>query len=83
MSEAVRVRPFADGDEAAWNAFVRGHAEGTFFHRAEWRIVLERAFVHRTHYLIAERGGVLTGVLPLAEMRSALFGHALVSMGGS
>jgi len=79
MSEAVRVRTISAGDEAAWNAFVHGHADGTFFHRAEWRTVLERAFGHRTHYLIAERAGVLTGVLPLAEMRSALFGHALVS----
>jgi FemAB-related protein (PEP-CTERM system-associated) len=79
MSEPVQVRSFATGDEAAWNAFVHGHPEGTFFHRAEWRIVLERAFGHRTHYLAAERGGVLTGVLPLAEVRSALFGHALVS----
>ena len=79
MSEAVIVRPFAERDLAAWNAFVHAHPEGTFFHRAEWRDVLGRAFGHGTHYLLAERRGVITAVLPLAEVKSLLFGHALVS----
>ncbi len=38
-----------------------------------------RAFGHPTHYLLAERDGAICGVLPLAEVRSRLFGHALVS----
>jgi FemAB-related protein (PEP-CTERM system-associated) len=66
-------------DAAAWDAFVYAQPEGTFFHRAQWREVLERAFGHRTHYLLAERDGAICGVLPLAELRSRLFGHALVS----
>jgi FemAB-related protein (PEP-CTERM system-associated) len=37
-------------------------------------------FRHRPHYLLAERNGDLCGVLPLAEVRSRLFGHALVSL---
>ena len=32
------------------------------------------------HYLLAERGGAIVGVLPLAEVKSRLFGHALVSL---
>jgi FemAB-related protein (PEP-CTERM system-associated) len=79
MSEAVRVRPFAEQDRSAWNAFVLAHPEGTFFHRAEWREVLERAFGHGTRYLLAERRGAITAVLPLAEVKSLPFGHALVS----
>ena len=55
------------------------HPDGTFFHLAEWQDVLHRAFGHRTHYLLAERGGEISGVLPLAEVKSLLFGHALVS----
>jgi FemAB-related protein (PEP-CTERM system-associated) len=62
-----------------WNRFVLAHPEGTFFHRAEWSQVLKRAFGHRSHYLYAERGGEIRGVLPLAEVKSALFGHSLVS----
>jgi FemAB-related protein (PEP-CTERM system-associated) len=64
---------------AAWDAFVRAHPEGTFFHLAAWREVLARAFGHRSHYLLAERNGMVCGVLPLAEVKSKLFGHALVS----
>ncbi len=75
----VGVRGFAERDRGAWNAFVLEHPEGTFFHLAEWQDVLHRAFGHRTHYLLAERGGMISGVLPLAEVKSLLFGHALVS----
>ena len=53
----------------------RGH----FFHLSRWRRVIERAFGHRTHYLLAERAGVVTGVLPLTHVRSALFGASLIS----
>ncbi len=75
----TRVRPFEERDRAAWNAFVHAHPEGTFFHQAEWRDVLQRAFGHRPHYLLAERDGEIRAVLPLAEVKSLLFGHALVS----
>jgi FemAB-related protein (PEP-CTERM system-associated) len=73
------ARSLARADGERWNAFVREHPEGTFFHLVEWARVLERAFGHRSHYLCAERSGELVGVLPLAEVRSLLFGHALVS----
>ena len=46
---------------------MRAHPEGTFFHLAEWQDVLQRAFGHETHYLLAETGdGVISGVLPLS-----------------
>ena len=35
----------------------------------------------RAHYLVAERDGAVRGVLPLTEIRSRLFGNALVSAG--
>jgi len=75
----IAVRPFRDADRPKWNAFVHGHPEGSFFHLAEWQDVLARAFGHRTHYLLAERDGEIRGVLPLAQVRSLLFGNALVS----
>lgn len=76
----VRVRDFAPGDAARWEAFVRDCAEATFFHRIGWRGILERSFGHRTHYLLAERGAEVAGILPLAEVKTLLFGHALVSL---
>ena len=76
---AVTVRAFRESDRAAWNAFVYAHPEGTFFHLAEWQEVIGKAFGHRCRYLLADRGGAIVGVLPLAEVKSLLFGHALVS----
>jgi FemAB-related protein (PEP-CTERM system-associated) len=75
----VSVRAFEPRDLEVWNAFVRAHPEGTFFHLAEWQQVLREAFRHRTYYLLAERGGEIHGVLPLAHVSSRLFGSALIS----
>lgn len=76
----VRVRPFADADRARWDAYVLAHPDATFFHRAGWKRVIEAAFGHRTHFLLAERAGEVVGVLPLAEIKSRLFGHSLGSL---
>ena len=66
-------------DRPNWNEFVRSHPEGTFFHLAEWQDVLREAFGHEPRYLLAERDGVVHGVLPLAFVSSVLFGRALIS----
>ena len=74
------VRTYRDSDRPAWADFVAACPDATFFHRIEWRDILEEVFRHRTHYLVAERDGKLCGVLPLARIRSLLFGDALVSL---
>lgn len=76
----LRVRRSANDDAARWDSFVARCPEATFFHRIGWKDVLERCFGHRTHYLLAERGETIVGVLPLAEVKSFFFGHALVSL---
>jgi FemAB-related protein (PEP-CTERM system-associated) len=73
------LRPDDPADCAVWNAFVYAHPAATFFHRAEWAQVLVGVFGHTAHYLLAEQAGEVVGVLPLAEMRSWLFGKTLVS----
>jgi FemAB-related protein (PEP-CTERM system-associated) len=75
-----RVRPAESGDSARWDAFVEACANATFFHLIGWKHIIEQVFRHRTHYLLAERDGDIAGVLPLAEVRSRLFGHSLVSL---
>ena len=75
----VAVRPFWAGDERRWDQFVQAHASGTFFHLSGWKRVIERAFGHRTYYLIAERGPAVSGVLPLTHVKSLLFGSSLIS----
>ncbi len=78
--DAVHVRELQPVDFPRWDEFVSSCAEATFFHRVGWKTVIERAFGHRTKFLYAEVGGRIEGVLPLAEMKSILFGHALVSL---
>jgi FemAB-related protein (PEP-CTERM system-associated) len=80
LSAEVTVRLLEAQDLERWDAYVRAHPDATFFHRAGWKRVIEDAFGHRTHFLLAERDGKVVGVLPLAEIRSRLFGHSLGSL---
>ena len=80
---AMEVRTLAagDSDEAQrWDAFVAGCRGATFFHRSGWRQVIAEVFRHRPHFLYAQRAGRIEGVLPLAHVKSLLFGAALVSL---
>jgi FemAB-related protein (PEP-CTERM system-associated) len=76
----IAVRLATAADLPRWEAFVERCPEATFFHRAGWREVIEKVFGHRAFYLLAERDASIVGVLPLAEVESFLFGHALVSL---
>jgi FemAB-related protein (PEP-CTERM system-associated) len=53
--------------------------DASFFHLATWARVIETAFGHRCHYTLAEQDGAIVGVLPLAHVRTRLFGNTLVS----
>lgn len=75
-----RLAPSDAAGAARWDDFVMHCAEGTFFHRSGWQPVIGGCFGHATHYLYAERAGAIVGVLPLAEVRSRLFGHSLASL---
>ncbi len=63
-----------------WDDYVSACPQATFFHRAGWQRVIERVWGHATYFLYAERGGRIEGVLPLAQVKSRLFGHALVGL---
>lgn len=76
---AIRLRPLDDASVPAWDAFVSAMPDGSFFHLAAWARVIEGEFGHRCHYTLAEQDGAITGVLPMAHVRSVLFGNTLVS----
>ena len=73
--------------ETDWDRFVLAQPQASFFHRSAWRHVAARVFGHRPHFLSLGEGAAMRAVLPLIEVKSALFGHALVSnafcVGGS
>src|SRR5271165_1214233 len=76
----ISIRSLTDVSGTAWDNFVLAHPGGTFFHRASWATVIEHAFGHRTNYVYAERDGAITGVLPLAQVKTLLFGNTLISV---
>jgi FemAB-related protein (PEP-CTERM system-associated) len=85
MNAPAAVAPLAvqvaEADDARLDPFVRAHPQGRFFHLPKWTAAVEKGTRQRGHYLVAEQGRAVRGVLPLSEIRSPLFGNALVSAG--
>ena len=77
---AIAVQQLQRHEHARWDAFVLACPEATFFHRAGWQTVMEQGFQHDSYFLYAEQDGRIAGVLPLAHLRSRLFGAALVAL---
>ena len=78
-----RINTLALNDAAAaqrWDAFVMGCPTATFFHRSGWQAIMNGVFRHDTYFLYAETDGCIEGVLPLAHVKSMLFGNSLVSL---
>jgi FemAB-related protein (PEP-CTERM system-associated) len=74
------LRTLDDRRDPRWDAFVRAQPDGCFYQLLGWRRTLERIYGPVAHYLYAERGGEITGVLPLFESGSWPFTRALVSV---
>jgi FemAB-related protein (PEP-CTERM system-associated) len=84
-STLVAINP-ADLSDAAERTriddYVRAHPDATPFHLTGWNVAVARACGQTAHCLIAQAAdGEVVGVLPLTEIRSPLFGKALVSTG--
>jgi FemAB-related protein (PEP-CTERM system-associated) len=75
----MEIRPLTT-ETVEWDAFVRSNAHGSPFHLLAWRRVVETAFGHRPHYLMAAGPDRVEGVLPLFETRGLLGGRGLVSV---
>ena len=75
----MTVSVATESDRADWDAYVERSPDAAGYHEWAWRAVFERAFGHRCRYLVARQGSVV-GVLPVVEIRSALFGRSLTSL---
>lgn len=78
--QPLRIRELLPGEDAHWDAFVRHHPDGSFYHLSGWRKVVEDVFRHSPHYLVAERGRQWLGVLPLFWVKSPFVGKNLISV---
>jgi FemAB-related protein (PEP-CTERM system-associated) len=77
------IKTLTEVGHSAWDAYVNAHPQGSFFHLAGWATVIQQAWYHPMHYLACvDLHGQIQGILPLAELRSPLFGHHLKSLPG-
>jgi FemAB-related protein (PEP-CTERM system-associated) len=84
LARLIGLRVADPGDaieHARISAWLQDHPRGTPFHLPEWSVAVARGCRQKSHYLVAERGDGIAGVLPLTEVHSPLFGRALVSAG--
>ncbi|MFS2002564.1 FemAB family XrtA/PEP-CTERM system-associated protein [Duganella sp. CT11-25] len=80
MMPHYTVGTMGSQDRARWDEFVERCPDATFFHRAGWRQVIEEGFGHPTWFMYAETDGRIDAILPLAQVRSRLFGNTLSSL---
>jgi len=85
MDVSAVIRPVdvtiaGDWDQKAWDDYARSAGAEGHFHAYPWRNVIWRTLQHRPHYLIARRDGAVTGILPLFDVNSRLFGRSLISV---
>lgn len=80
VTDSLKIGLLSSETIPLWDDFVVSCREATFFHRAGWQSVIEKAFGHQTWFLYAEKNQQIQGVLPLVQVKSYLFGHALSSL---
>ena len=78
MSVTLRVADL-QSDAAAIDGYVRAHPLATPFHLSGWSRAVALGCGQTNHYLVAETGTEIVGLLPLTVVHSSLFGRALVS----
>ncbi|MBI5468421.1 MAG: FemAB family PEP-CTERM system-associated protein [Deltaproteobacteria bacterium] len=76
----IIVKSFSESCRKEWDVFALGSPSSSLFHLTGWKDAVETVFGHKPHYIMAERDGKITGILPLFEVKSRLFGHALTSV---
>ena len=79
--ETMRAVDLRQPDEVARIEGFVAEMAGNLFHRPAWLLAAERGTGQRARGLLAEKGGAITGWLPLSEVHSPIFGRMLASSG--
>lgn len=74
------IKHLSRSDYHLWEYYVEASPNATFYHRVEWKEVIEKSFGHKTYYLMAIDEDVVVGILPMVHMKSLLFGSIFCSM---
>ncbi len=80
MLRINRLDPADTAGALRWDGFVEACPEATFFHRSAWQKIIREVFRHPAYFLFAEDDGDIRGILPLAHVKSRLFGNSLVAL---
>jgi hypothetical protein len=78
--QGLALGSLLSSEHQRWDDFVNASDNATFFHLSGWREIIEDFLGHKTYYLYVEREGEIVGILPLARVKSWLFGDALISL---
>jgi FemAB-related protein (PEP-CTERM system-associated) len=77
---SIHVEQFNENSEA-WDSYVLSHPDGSVYHLWFFKMVVEKTYRHKSHYLVAkDESGTITGVLPLFYIPSFFLGKSLVSI---
>jgi FemAB-related protein (PEP-CTERM system-associated) len=79
MTGKTEIGLASDADRSLWDDYVSKAKGAALFHDWRWGEAVRDGFGHQTLRLTARRGGQVVGVLPLTDVRSALFGRSLIS----
>jgi FemAB-related protein (PEP-CTERM system-associated) len=74
------IKSYSERYRQQWDGFVMNSETASLFHLTGWKDAVGRVFDHKPHYLMAVNDEKICGILPLFEMKSRFFGHALVSV---
>lgn len=81
LQHQTRLVELSDERIAARIASFVEESGGSLFQFPDWLLAVQAATGHRAIGFVAEKLGVMTGWLPFSEVRSMLFGNALISSG--
>ncbi|MEW5803963.1 MAG: FemAB family XrtA/PEP-CTERM system-associated protein [bacterium] len=77
----VTIYSLEDRDRERWDEYVHSCPISSLYHLSAWKKVLEPVLGHPAYYLYAEdEEGEVVGVLPMAHLKSWLFGSRLISL---
>ena len=80
-SSDISISSIDEVTPALWDKYVESHPNSSLYHMSAWADLITQVFGHKTFYCAAlNHLGEITGVLPLVQLKSRLFGNYMVSM---
>jgi FemAB-related protein (PEP-CTERM system-associated) len=76
----VEITLLTDERQGECEEFIRRHLSGSLYHHPGWCEVIRKTYEHECLYLHARTDEGTVGVLPLAFVRSRIFGVSLTSL---